>query len=89
MHVSPSNKFSDDFKLMLNKTTLDYLYKDSFGNPTHKFMGLINPAYPKMGSELINIFYRNSIDPFVGHPSILRQMEKIYEKKVQQKTSWV
>ena len=84
----PSNVFADNFNQMLNSTKFDYLYTDSCGNPTHNIMGLINPAYPKMSSELIHIFHRNSTDPFINYPYILRQMEKIYEKKVKQKISW-
>lgn len=85
----PSNVFAHEFKRIFNTTRFDYLYTDSCGFPTHNFKGLINEAYPKMSSELIQIFHRNSTNPYIYNSyRLLRRMEKDYEKKVKQKILW-
>lgn len=42
-----------------------------------------------MSSELIQIFHRNSTNPYIYNSyRLLRRMEKDYEKKVKQKILW-
>ena len=84
---TPSAMFASEFAHIMDQTTFDYLHKDTEGNPTENTMGLINPAYPKMGSDLIAIFCRNSTDPWTGNPLARKIAEKSYERKVKQNTS--